>query len=241
MRLLAGIMSLALLLLVLLPNLDADDKPEPVKVDIKEVEKKESAKKDGKKDLEEKLLQHPALTGRVKRMDANSARDFTIDVPQVDPLKVYQLNMWKMNEMNRILRIPFNQPVQRAQQLALYNFQLARKENTEIYTPKEMDLRAVDGCKVRAMAPPTEFDDKGRLKTFTQKELSALRGNSKLPGYAADFDRLNVGQTVTVYLAKTKDQPRREAGAPKKKNPDDDDAKPEVVLIVIVQEGPTQR
>jgi hypothetical protein len=239
MRLLAGTMSLTFL--VLLPRLGADDKKEPAQPDAKETGKNESAKKDAKKQLEEKLLQHPSLTGRVKRMDANSAREFTIDVPQVDPNKVYQLNLWKMTEMNRILRIPFNQPLQRAQQLAMYNYQLARKENTEIYSPKEMEMRAADGCKVRALSPPTEFDDKGRLKTFSQKELSALRGNSKLPGYAADFDRLNVGQTVTVYLAKAKDQPKKEAGAPRKKNPDDDDAKPEVVLIVIMQEGPPQR
>jgi hypothetical protein len=89
------------------------------------------------------------------------------------------------------------------------------------------------------MMPPVEFDEKGRQKVYTNKELNALKDGSKLPGYPGDFDRLSAGQTVTVYLAKTKDQPKRDASAGKKKNADDDEAaKPEAVMIVVVKEAP---
>jgi hypothetical protein len=259
MRALGGIVGFLALLIVVLPDLGAQDKKDPAKADSKEKDKKDAdvkdaAKKDAKKDddkkdedkskkkepkkePEEKVLTNPNITARLKRLDANSAREFTVEVPQVDPVKVNQLNIWQMNETLRIMR---SDPRIRGQQMILLQLQLARKQNSEIYTMKEMDLRAADDCKIRALSPPVEFDEKGRVKTYTQKELNALRGHSKLPGYPADFDRLNAGQQVTVYFAKTKDQPR--TGIPRKKNADDDDAaKPEAVLIVVVQEAPMAR
>jgi len=264
-------------LIVLLPNLGAQDKKDPdkkdpakadAKVEKKDAEKKDADKKDAKKDdekkdedkdkkkeskkaePEEKVVYGQTITAKLKRMDANSARDFAIEIPVVDPMKVYQVNMWKMNEMGRLMRLPANTPqarYQQAQQMAQFQMQLARKMNTEIQTMKDMDLRAAENCKVRAMFPPIEFDDKGKMKTYTQKELTALRAGSKLRGYPADFDRLNVGQFVTVYLAKpsapAKGELTKGEAPAKKKNLDDDDAvmaRPEAVMIVIEQEAPVQ-
>ena len=285
MRWFAGIACLLALLIMLLPNLGAQDKKDPDKpalkadpkkdvADKKDPEKKDVEKKDAKKDEdkkddekdkkkdskkdEEKLVFGQTITARLKRMDANSAHDFAIEVPQVDPMKVYQLNMWKNTEMARIMSGPPPRTpqavAQRNQQMMQFQMNLTRKQNNEIYSLKEVEMRAAENCKVRAMAPPIEFDDKGRLKTYTQKELKELRGTSKLPGYPADFDRLSAGQMITVYLAKP---PAKEKGekiskgdkgdkadkgegiAFKKKNLDDDDAlmaKPEAVMILVVQE-----
>jgi hypothetical protein len=278
MRWFAGIISFLALVIVLLPNLGAQDNKDAAKADAKkdavdkkdpekkDDEKKDAAKKDDdkkdekkdekkkdedkakKKKEEEKVVYGQTITAKLKRLDANSARDFAIEVPQVDPMKVNQLNLWKMNEMARIMAgAPPRSPqavAQRQQQMARFQAQLMQKQNTEIYTMKDMDLRAVENCKVRAMSPPVEFDDKGRMKTYTQKELNALKAGSKLPGYPADFDRLNVGQIVTVYLAKPASPAKGEPGEKaKKKNLDDDDlpARPEVVMIVVMQEATVQQ
>ena len=248
----ARLVSIFTLIVLLLPHLGAQDKKGVLKDDLdkKEAKKEDDLdKKDAKKETdkksdpkavdEDKVNYGQKITARLKRMDANSARDFAIELPQVDPQKVNQLNMWKMQEWQRIMT---TDPRQRGQQMMQFQMQLARKQNTEIYTMKDFDLRASETCKVRAMFPPIEYDDKGRLKVWTKKELLALKGTSKLPGYPADFDRLNAGQIVTVYLAKTL-QPMGGAAAKKKKLDDDDDdivARPEVVMIVLEQEAPFQ-
>ena len=69
--------------------------------------KKDEAKKDDKKDLkdddpkrkdpkkaepEEKLVYGQVFSAKIKRMDANSNRDFTVELPMVDPQKVYNLH-----------------------------------------------------------------------------------------------------------------------------------------------------
>jgi hypothetical protein len=40
--------------------------------------------------------------------------------------------------------------------------------------------------------------------TPTADQLKALKGDSKLPGYTADYGDLHVGQTITVHLARRK-------------------------------------
>jgi hypothetical protein len=247
MRWCAGIIGFLALLIVLLPDLGAQDQKAPPVADAKaadkidpekkDADKADAKKKETKKEPDEKVVYGQTYTGRLKRMDPKSARDFTIEVSQLDQVKVNALNIWQTNEMNRIAtRVA---PQQRPQQMAQHQRDLARK-NTEVYSPKDIDLRAADNCKFRSMFPPTEFDDKGRPKVWKQKELNALKGNSKLRGYPADFDRLNVGQTVTAYLAKTKGLTKGEAA--KKKNSDDDDqVKPEVVMIVVEKEAPAPK
>jgi hypothetical protein len=99
---------------------------------------------------------------------------------------------------------------------------------------KNLELSAGDDMKVRSMLPPVEYDDKGKLKKLTPKELKALQGDPKLPGFPADFDSLKPNQTVKVYLAKTKD-----TGKAKVKDKDllaDSKEKQKVTMIVIVSE-----
>src|SRR5581483_5843603 len=103
-----------------------------------------------------------------------------------------------------------------------------------IYSFQDLEVRAADNIKVRSLAPPVEYDDRGNLKKYTQKDLIALKGNSKLPGYHAEFEILRPGQVVDIYLA------RPQPATKKKKLVDDEDPnmlqRPEVVLIVVVAE-----
>jgi hypothetical protein len=63
---------------------------------------------------------------------------------------------------------------------------------------------------VRLARPPEQFDDKGKVKRYTAKELKELKGpDPKLPGYQATFSDVREGQIVTVNLVKKKDAPAR--------------------------------
>src|SRR5262249_14741595 len=111
----------------------------------------------------------------------------------------------------------------------------------EIYSMKDLDLRFAANCKFRSMYPPVEYDAKGRLKKWTQKELAALKGNSKLRGYPIELDSVRAGQTVDIYLAKKIDVGASPKG---KKKTDDDDigvGRPEAVMIVITLEAPAPK
>jgi hypothetical protein len=69
---------------------------------------------------------------------------------------------------------------------------------------KEVEWTAADDIKVRLHNPPPQFDDKGRIKRYSPKELRELKGNDKLPGYPAEFSDIKSGQIVQVTLQQKK-------------------------------------
>ncbi len=71
---------------------------------------------------------------------------------------------------------------------------------------QEVEWTAADDVKVRMANPPPQFDDKGRLKRYTAKELRELRGKEKY--YPAEFSDLKAGQIVQVTLLQKKAAPR---------------------------------
>ncbi|MBI3411962.1 MAG: hypothetical protein HY040_26830 [Planctomycetes bacterium] len=261
------------ILVLLLPNLAAQDKKNPDKDEVKKDEvkkdevkkddlKKDEAKKDDpktvdtkdkketvktdddkgkKKDVkkaesEERLLQGPKITGKLKRFENNPAKDFTLEIPVVDQQKVAKLQQWKTQDLAAILSD--GNIANRVNRMAQHNAEYARKQNTEIYSAKDKDLRVGAGCRFRSKFPPVEYDDKGKLKKWTSNQLAALRGNSKLPGYPIEFDALKPDQFVEVYLPK---QANATPAAKNKKKTDDDDliaTRPEAVFILIIQEVP---
>lgn len=100
-----------------------------------------------------------------------------------------------------------------------------------------LELLTADELKVRTLVPPLDYDDKGKPKKLTPKELKELKGpDPKLPGYTADFDSLKPGQMVEVHVSKPKP-----AAKPKNKDKDLDEVvesdKPQVTMIVIVKEA----
>lgn len=208
-----------------------DDKKDPPKKDEEKSSSKKSAKDDAKPP-EEKVEYGQTMTAKIKQMDPDSPKDIILEVQVPDPQKILQFNQWKQQQLVQIAQA---QPQQRAQRLQQYQLELVKRQ-LDLGKPADYPIRAAENMKVRTQSPPIEYDDKGNLKRWTAKQLTALKGNSKLPGYPADFDALKAGQVVTVYFAK-------QAGpAPKTKakKSDDDDlgaARPEAVMILVVLEA----
>jgi hypothetical protein len=263
MRWFAGVISFLTVLILLLPQVGADDNKDPAKADVKSADKKDADQKDAVKadsakdtkktddktkknetKKEAAVVYGQTLTGELKRYDNNSAHAFVVAVPEKDPKKVYEVNMWQARESARINAIAVRNAgdvANRARQMNEFQVNLARKLNTETTTNKEMEFRLADDCKVRMKNLPVEFDLKGKPRVYTAKEIKALKGSGKLPGYTATLDQLEVGQQVTVYLAKTKTAAK--GSNAKKKIADEDDepiAKPDVVMVLILKAAPAK-
>jgi hypothetical protein len=69
---------------------------------------------------------------------------------------------------------------------------------------QDVKVMSTDDVKVRTKNPPVAYDDKGNKKKYTPKELKELKGDSKLPGYSAEFSDLKQNQIVEVSLVRKK-------------------------------------
>jgi len=261
MRTLGRSIAFLALILFLLPALtaqekkDADNKEDAKKVeekkDAKDPAKKDDEKKDPekkaeekkeKKKEEEKVEYGQKITTKILSMRPESNHEFTVEMQEIDPQRVYQFNQWKTQRMIQIAQQ--TNPISRQQQMLQFQIEMQRKSATDVYKMKPVDVQAVENVKVRSLLPPIEYDDQGNLKKWTQKQLAALRAHSKLPGFPTELDNLKVGQTVELYLAKAAPPTKGSTPppAPKKKAAAEDDdipapmPRPEVVMIVIVQE-----
>lgn len=79
------------------------------------------------------------------------------------------------------------------------------------YRDENMEFETAETVTVRVPQPPAAFDDKGRPKRYTAKELAEFKGpDKKMPGYAADMESLKPGQYVTVILGKKKSAPKND-------------------------------
>jgi hypothetical protein len=120
-------------------------------------------------------------------------------------------------------------PVQRQREMAQLVRDAARMQvnQANLFRVKEMkkdvEVVAADDLKVRTLNPPVQYDEKGFPKKYTKDELKELKGDSKLPGYTADFDAVQQGQVVVAYLAQKKGD--KEGGD-----------KPLVTVLVIASE-----
>jgi hypothetical protein len=95
---------------------------------------------------------------------------------------------------------------------------------------KNVDLAPADEMIIRRKLLPVLFDDKGKPRKPTQKELKELKGEGNLPGYMAEASDLKANQMVTCYV-----QTKKKTA--KKDDPDAlTDNKPKVRMIVIESE-----
>jgi hypothetical protein len=183
-----------------------DDDPDDTKDEKKPTKK--PTKKPAKK-AEKKFTAQPNFLGKLTQMDANSQRDFTVQVT------LYEPNPDGFNRVAQLQQQLAQQQLQFAQARdlngkrnvanAMRNTQVEIAKASQpqhLYRPKNVDvkLRAVEDIKIRWKDPPPDYDDKGNLKKYTKEELKALRGNEGLPGYKGEYDALRQGQTVAVYL-----------------------------------------
>lgn len=272
--LLIGILAVVVFLL---PLTAQDVKKDTEKTDKKDQTKKDAEKKDVTKDPEkkdakkepekkkDKLVYGYKITTKIVNFKGESNREYTIEVPELDPKKVYDLNAWSAQRQQQLAQQQANAMRQKDGGAALrnwmrdsanYQVELAKRQ-TQVYTSKKVEVQAAETAKVRSMVPPIEFDDQGFQKKWTKRELDALRdkspqllyyadkkGERKIglaPGIATDFDAIKAGQTVDIYMAYV--PPKKKEDPKKKKGPDDDDppaAKDqprEFVLMVILSDA----
>jgi hypothetical protein len=182
--------------------------------DIKEDKKnpKKTPKKTSPKKEEKKTSTARAnFMGKLTQMDANSQRDFTVQVTVYEPNpdgfnRVAQLQNQLLQQQQQFLRLgprDFQGRQNTANAIRNTQFEIVKAQQPQnLYKPKHVDvkLRATDDMKVRWNYPPPDYDDKGNLKKYTKDELKALRGDEGLPGYKGEMDALRQGQMVAVYL-----------------------------------------
>ena len=111
---------------------------------------------------------------------------------------------------------------------------------------EDIELLLKDDVKIRQANPPEAFDDKGRPKKYTIKELKELKGDDlKTPGYPADFSDLINQSIVNVTLMQKPQKPVRGGNsglvgvAGKKEDPElAREMRPKIASIVIMGRMP---
>jgi preprotein translocase subunit YajC len=112
-----------------------------------------------------------------------------------------------------------------------------------------VELAALDDVLVRTARPREQFDEKGKIKKFTRAELKELKGDSKQPGYKAEFSDVQTEQIIQVTLVRKKGTPapkaprRPKKGKEKEKEAevDIDDNLPQISRIMILVEPPPSK
>jgi hypothetical protein len=73
-----------------------------------------------------------------------------------------------------------------------------------VATQRKVEISLADDAVIRFKKAPKQFDDKGKPVTPTAEQLQAMKGDPKLPGYAAELSDLKAGQIVKVSLGRRK-------------------------------------
>jgi hypothetical protein len=249
----AAIVILFSCMLFVLPSLTAQNKDDDKKAEKKDAkddkkadEKKGDEKKDTKKDdapkktggksksidpEEEKILTETyKITARVAKMDANSAGEFTVQLGQPHPAKVMAAQQW------------YKQQIQQK----TFTYESLNQYKMKMAQASEVDVRTAANMKVRTMFLPVEYDAKGNMKRWSSKEIAALKGTSKLPGFPSQADAIRSGQIVDLYVAK---EPKKTANKDSKNNKkkaaidddfDDTTIRLDVLMIVVRIEAPAR-
>jgi hypothetical protein len=196
-------------------------------------------KDDAKKADEEKLVSAGHLDGILKK-DGGSGAGITVTVELILPNPAAQVEQLK-HQQELMVALSIRNPLIRQQALVQVMQQMRGAQNAVLRKNVDLDLEPADDMVVRTMFLPERFDEKGKPKKYTAKELKELRGpDPNLPGYSADDDSLRSGQIVTLYLVRKKHVPEAKAAPKDKEMKDkdndklwDDDKKPKVRMIVI--------
>lgn len=178
-----------------------------------------------------KMLKAPKVQGEVVAIveDKKSLRlRLTIPYVKINPGQVQNY----IKAQNSMLRATNPQGIMNAQnsmaRAAAQIYQIAT-------TTKEVEWTSTDEVKVRMRNPPPQFDDKGRARRPTAKELRELKGNDKLPFYPAEFSDLKSGQVVQVTLQQKKGPRPVRRGKDAERAAAGDDL-PKMMLIIILAE-----
>ncbi len=203
------------------PKKDLDTKKGDPKKDLDT--KKSDPKKEMEKKKETDSKKDAGSEGTVKKKVTNSKKEKP-EVPKNPYVKINTIagKVSKYDEGSNCLTMKVPMPY----------------FNGKKYESKEVDLKAIltDDVKIRVLNPPPKFDDKGRPKKYTAKELIELKGEDKRAlGYPGDTEELQPNAFVKVELVRTK-----EDYAKLKRNKKDDPASElaSTNLIIVISPPP---
>lgn len=208
--------ALVVLLGFSLPLLAEDvKKPDVVKADDKKADPKKAddpkktddPKKDDEKEKKDKLLPAGTLQGKITKYDADKLT-MTVEVTfyyQKPNPGEYQ---GMIDAQNRYYQALSKRPADfngARQAINDYNTHQAKLYSME-KKMQNLDLQIMDDAKIRVAVPAVAFDDDGKQKKYTRKELDEMKGpDKKLPGYTADIGQIATGVQVQLSLVKKKD------------------------------------
>lgn len=205
-----------------------DAKPDPMKeIDKKEVEKHEKRVKNG------------VLRGRILSVDESKnviELELHIPVPRINEGAANALAQAQVNLQAAMIKRDAQGVANAQRSIAAESLKLYKLEEVK----RKIQVSPVEDVKVRLANPPPQFDDKGKPKKYTKKELDDMKGpDPKLPGYTADFGDLKADMYVEVTLVKKKDASRGTAKPSGKKDKDAENdplahLTPEVSMIIIL-------
>jgi hypothetical protein len=211
---------LALAVAFLPAALAQDKKPDPDKP-----MKEDKDKPKDKKEAIEKMHVAGKVTGKLTAW-GSSDKGFTVQVPLV----YYVVNE---GEYRALVQSQLDLAKARNVQDALNAKQAMANHEARLYTEKRetvnVDFVPSAEMKVRTLHPMV-YDDKGKPKKLTKKELDELKGpDKKLDGYTADASDVKTDMIVTVYIEKKKPTKTRT-----KEDKELADTKPEALMLLIV-------
>lgn len=195
-------------------------------------------KKDDKDGNSEKMIAAGMVVGKITNVYEGQKKlriQIAMTVPKFNQGAANALAQAQLRYQQAMAKRPVDINGMNAAQLDM------ARQQAMLYTlerkTQDIDVQTTDEVVVRSENPPEQFDDKGKLKKYTKKELDELRGdNKKLPGYKAEFSDLQTDFIVKIQLVKKKDAPKP---MPKPKDKDADlnvlaDNEPLASMIVIL-------
>lgn len=251
------------LLLAPLPAQDeADAKKDAAKAEKKEAEKKTDVKKDEEKKAEAKKDEKPdakkdepepkATSGKREAKKADPLEEKILRETFVLRARIGQTNAESGAGLSVELPFPYAPKIVAAQtwlrqqiQLGNRSYEVINQYKKKLNEARQVEVKPGENIVVRTANPPIEYDAKGNLKRWTTREIAALKGASRLPGFPAQFDSVRPGQIVDLYVAKVATG-KRTARDPKEKKMEDEEEltdypRPEVLMIVVLIEAPMRQ
>jgi cell division septation protein DedD len=191
-----GCVGLALALVFSPVALAQDKKSDPDKA----MPKDDKNKPKDKKEAVEKMHIAGEVTGKLT-VWGSSDKGFTVQVPVV----YYVLNE---GEYRAVLQSQIDLAKARSLQDVVNAKNAMADHQSRLYMEKKenvnIDFVPSAEMKVRILHP-VEYDDKGKPKKLTAKELAERKGpDKKLPGYTADPSDVKQDMIVKVYIEKKK-------------------------------------
>jgi hypothetical protein len=175
----------------------------------------------------DKLVNKTDLSGKLKHVEGpGKGIRVEIQVPKLDMGVAQNITTWQRE-------LATTRDPRRAAELR----KAIAENQPKLYKPQpvDVDIEPGEDVKVAAANPPVAFDDKGKIKKYTAKELAELKEDPKSKFFKADFDSLKPGQLVTVSVGWKKDAVKPKPG--KEKDPDWlAENKPIAIKIIIVAE-----